>query len=273
MRSRDIRVECHFNRSVTLSCIVPPKPDLPWRRRQQSASTKPWWSKLWASRTAWASAAGITVAAVAWILTNGVDSLSNLRKLPSEVRSTYHMFQSWYFDDALWTGTWSSREEGHIDDYKQAETPLKLSVGTERGKVFGEMFNRSVCELNPMLPPVLVEGEIVGGELVAYAFAYVGGERNFLYSFSATRSEKEPVITLLALQDPHTLVPPNARLVHRIEAEPQSAEFVQPKRKAEHHDLECPESPTEYLQRLRKEGVLKGVEELGIARKPSEVAK
>lgn len=247
-----------------------PKPELPWRRRQQVGATKTtWWAKVWASRTVW----GVVGGAVVWVLANGVESLSNLRKLPSELQSTYHMFQSWYYDDALWTGIWSSREEGHIDDYKQAEMPLKLSASTERGKVFGEMFNRSVCELNPMLPPVLVEGEIVRGKLVAYAFAYVGGERNFLYSFSATRSDKEPVITLSPLRDPHGLMPPNARLVHRIEAESQSSEVVRPGQDAEHHDLVCPESPMEYLQRLRKEGVLKGVDELGIGRRPNKAAK
>lgn len=247
-----------------------PKTDLPYRRRQQAAAMKKtWWQQVWASRTVW----GFVGGAVAWVLSNGVESLTNLRKLPSEVQSTYHMFQSWYYDAALWTGTWSSREEGHIDDYKQAELPLKLSVGTERGKVFGEMFNRSVCELNPMLPPVLVEGEIVRGKLVAYAFAYVGGQRNFLYSFAATRSDKEPVITLSPLLDPHGLMPPNARLVHRIEAEPQGEAAVSPRQEAEHHDLKCPESPIEYLQRLRKEGVLKGVEELGIGREPSNAEK
>lgn len=234
-----------------------PVSELPWRRRQQAnAMKKMWWQKVWASRAVW----GVVGAAVVWVLSNGVESLSNLRKLPSEVKSTYYMFQSWYYDDALWTGTWSSREEGHVDDYKQAEMPLKLSVGTEQGTVFGEMFNRSVCELNPMLPPVLVEGDIVRGKLVAYAFAYVGGQRNFLYSFSATHSEKEPVITLAALKDPLGLMPPSARLVQRIEgASPKVEAGV---KEVEHPDLECPESSMDYLQRLRKEGKLKGVEKL-----------
>lgn len=247
------------------------RPELPWRRRQQAIiMKKTWWQRAWISRSVWGFLGGIVV----WILSNGVESLANLRKLPSEVQSTYYMFQSWYYDDALWTGTWSSREEGHIDDdYKQAELPLKLSVGSERGKVFGEMFNRSVCELNPMLLPVLVEGEIVRGKLVAYAFAYVGGERNFLYSFSASRSKKEPVITLSPIQDPLGLMPPNSRLVHRIEAESKGEVAIVPGQEAEHHDLECPESPSEYLHRLRKEGVLKGVEELGIGRKPNKIAK
>lgn len=235
-----------------------PKTDLPYRRRQQAAAMKKtWWQKVWASRTVW----GVVGGAVAWVLANGVESLSNLRKLPSEVQSTYHMFQSWYYDDSLWTGTWSSREEGHIDDYKQAEMPLKLTVGTERGKVFGEMFNRSVCELNPMLPPVLVEGEIVGGKLIAYAFAYVGGQRNFLYSFSATSSDKEPVITLSPLKDPLGLMPSSARLVQHIEATP-SGDVSASGQEAGHPDLECPESPSQYMQRLRKEGKLKSVEEL-----------
>ena len=154
-----------------------PKIELPYRRRQQAAALKKtWWQKVWASRTVW----GFVGGAVVWVLSNGVESLTNLRKLPSEIQSTYHMFQSWYYDDALWTGTWSSREEYNVEDFKQSEIPLKLTVSTERGKVFGEMFNRSVCEASPMLPPVFVEGEIAWGKLVVNAFIYRGGDKRFL---------------------------------------------------------------------------------------------
>ena len=217
-----------------------PNPDAPWRRRQQAAATKAsmkktWWQKVWASRTAW----GVVGGALVWVLSNGVESLTNLRKLPSEVQSTYHMFQSWYYDDALWTGTWSSREEGSVEDFKLSEIPLKLTVTTERGKVFGEMFNRSVC-----------------GKLVAMAFVYRGGDRRVLYSFSATRSDKEPVITLSPIDDPRGLVPANARLEHRIEAEPGGNPVAASGQEEEHHDLKCAESPIEYLMRLRREGVL-----------------
>ena len=257
------------NNVLLLGRLAHLKPELPWRRRQQStAMKKAWWQKIWASRTAW----GVVAGAAVWVLANGVESLSNLRKLPSEVQSTYHMFKSWYFDGARWTGTWSSREEGDVDDYKQAEMPLELSVTTERGSVQGGMFNRSVCELNPMLPPVFVEGEIVRDKLVADAFVIVGGQRNFLYSFSATRSAKEPVITLVPLTDPLGLMPPNARLVHRIKSEPQSKAPVPFGQDAEHHDLVCPASPIEYLQRLRKEGALKGVDKLHIGREPTKAA-
>lgn len=224
-----------------------PKTEIPFYRRQReiaqkTAMKRTWWHKVWASRTVWSLLGG----AVVWVLSNGVESLTNLRKLPSEIQSTYHMFQSWYYDDALWTGTWSSREEGNVEDYKQAEQPLKLSIGTERGKVFGEMFNRSVCELSPMLPPVFVEGEIVRGKLLAYAFAYVGGERNLLYSFAATRSNKEPVITLSPLRDPHGLIPTNARLVHRVEVMPSDAATTE----SDHPDLECAETSVEYIHRM-----------------------
>ena len=96
------------------------KSELPWRKRQQATPKETWWAKLWSSRAAWAGAASVVVAALAWILTNGVDSLTNLRKLPSEVQSTYHMFQGWYYDDALWTGAWSSREEASVEDLNLA---------------------------------------------------------------------------------------------------------------------------------------------------------
>jgi len=212
--------------------------------------------KLSASRSFWAGLAAVAT----FVLTHGVESLSNLRKLPSEIQSTYFLFQSWYYDDAKWTGIWSSREEGYIDDYKQAEAPLKLALSTERGKAYGEMFNLSVCNLSPMLPPVLIEGEIRRGKLIAYAFAYVAGEKNFLYSFVATQNEIDPVITLFPLQDHLELMPASARLVHRIETVQTTNATHDP----EHADLKCPESPVDYLRRLRQEGKLKSVEELDI---------
>lgn len=245
------------------------KPNLPWRRRQeklaQATATKTLWARVWASRSAWTLVGG----AVVFVLTHGVESLSNLRKLPSEAVQTYYSFQSWYYDDAKWTGTWSSREEGHIEDYRQSDVPLKLTVGTERGVVYGEMFNRSVCEQNPLLPPILVEGEISRGKLLAYAFAYVGGERQYLYSFQARRSDGEPVITVTPIKDPSGLLPASARLLQRmgdsVAAAPPPAE-----REAEHHDLVCPESPSEFLQRLRKEGKLKGLDQLSKATETDE---
>jgi hypothetical protein len=181
---------------------------------------------------------------------------------------------SWYYDDERWTGVWSSREEGYIEDYHQSDVPLKLEVEVTTGKVVGEMFNRRVCDLNPMLPPVLVEGEIRQGKLLAYAYAYVGGEKTTLYSFSATNSENEPVITLKPLSDPLELMPSSARLLERIGHESlKSSSSHDDGKDSEHPDLSCPESPTDYLQRLRREGKLKGGEELGISRERKNIQK
>lgn len=240
--------------SVTKYLVsVKPKPNLPWRRRQQAATKKTWWVKLWASRTALVSVATIGGAAIGWVLTNGVESLSNLRKLPSEVKNTYHMFQSWYYDDAKWTGTWSSRMEGYVEDFQQSEVPLKISIHTERGKVFGEIFNRRVCDLNPMLPPVLVEGEVRGAKLFAYTYAYVGGEKNILYSFTAIHNEGQPIITLMPYEDPYQLLPSSARLVKSIETEAVSDSAIATTVEVEHPDLKCSESPVEYIHRMLKE--------------------
>jgi hypothetical protein len=244
------------------------KHDLPWRRRQQGIAKKAWWSRIWESRAAWASAFVVIGAILSFVLTQGVESLKNVRILPSELRVTYHSLLSWYFDDSKWTGTWSSREEGDVQDYQPSKIPLKITFTSDEGKVFGEMFNRSVCDLSPMLPPIMVEGEIHRGKMVGYAYAYVGGEKNLLYTFVATRSDTEPVLTLSPLRDPHGLLPSNARLVLRYEAAVSESNQVSSTQISEHPDLECPESSLQYLQRLRKEGKLKSVEELGIARKP-----
>ena len=137
---------------------------------------------------------------------------------------------------------------------------------TVRGKVYGEMFNRAVCELNPMLPPVLVEGEIRGSQMVAYAYAYIQGQRNLLYTFQVNQEKNEPVITIKPLRDHLNLLPPEARLVRRI----HSSSDVVVARVGEgsaHPDLECPESPLEYIQRLRREGKLPSMEELQLKRR------
>lgn len=213
---------------------------------------------FWRRKRSWVIG-GALGTALTWVLLNGPSALSNARILPGELQKTLDVFLSWYYDDEKWTGTWSSREEGIIDDLKQAELPLKLSIDTKHGKVLGEMFNRSVCELSPLLPPVLVEGEIRRGELVAYAFAYVGGERRLLYEFSGTQGEREPVLTLTPLKDPVGLLPPSARLVHRLEKAPVQTHLAG-NREDEHPDLACVESPVEYIQRLRKEGRVNGGE-------------
>jgi hypothetical protein len=227
---------------------------------------------LWESRAAWAGAFTLIGALAAFTLTQGVDSLSNVRVLPAEARQTYHSFLSWYYDDNLWTGTWSSREEGHIDDYRQAALPIELIVGTERGKVFGPMFNRNVCEMNPMLPPVLIEGEIRGKTLVAFAYAYAQGQRSILYTFEVEQEADSIVALVRPLRDPMNLLPPEARLVRRIESQTELTDTVVVP-EATHPDLKCAESALEYLQRLRREGKLPSVEELGIGRPKTESPK
>ena len=185
--------------------------------------------------------------------------------LPSEARETYHSFLGWYYDDKSWSGTWSSREEGNIEDYKQAELPLELTVGTTDGKVFGEMFNRRVCDLSPMLPPVLVEGEVSGKTLVAYAYAYVRGQKNLLYTFEVSRVADQPVAIVRPLKDPLGLLPFESRLVQRTDTSKATEPVMN--QAPFHPDLQCPESPTQYLLRLRKQGKLSSVEELGFQRR------
>ena len=187
-----------------------------------------------------------------FVLIHGVESLNNLRQLPGEARQTYQTFQSWYYDDAEWTGTWSSREEGNIEDLHQAPEALKLSAVTVQGNVQGEIFNGKACELAPMLQPVMFEGEIQGGQLLGRAFAFVGGERRYMYSFLAERSKTEPVITVTPIKDPSSLLPASARLARAIEAEPADG-FSPAVERSVHPDLQCAESPLEYLQRLRRE--------------------
>ena len=208
-----------------------------------------------------------------WVLSNGVESLANLRKLPSEVQSTYNMFQSWYYDDALWTGTWSSRVEAYIDDLDQSTTPLKLVLETEQGHVRGEMLNKAVCEISPLFLPVLIEGRVRRGAIDAYAFVYRSGKREYLYRSSAERDVSQPLVIAVApTEDPMGLLPQSARLADSPSDEGIAAMYLSDEAK-EHPDLLCAENPAQYLQRLRKEGVLKSVEELGIEREASKATK
>ncbi|MCO5411103.1 hypothetical protein [Ralstonia mojiangensis] len=222
------------------------KPDLPWRRRQAALEKKrasqKWAARLLKSRSLWFAFGGV----LAFVLTHGVESIITLRKLPLEAAQLYRESQSWFYGDSNWTGTWSSREEGDVQDYHQSDAPIKLSLTTEQGAVVGEIFTQSVCELNPMLLPVLVEGEIHHGRLRAFAYAYVGGQKQRLYSFQATRANEEPVITLTPIDDPVGLLPASARIARRMGGDESSGA-------EEHSDLQCSENALQYLQRLRKE--------------------
>lgn len=222
------------------------KPDLPWRRRQAALEKKraseKWAARLLRSRYVWIAVGGV----ISFVLTHGVESINTLRKMPSEVAQLYRESQSWFYGDSNWTGTWSSREEYDVQDYHQSEAPIKLSLSTEQGTVAGEIFTQSVCEMNPMLLPVLVEGEIHRGKLRAFAYAYVGGEKRRLYSFQGTRAGEEPVITLTPIDDPAGLLPASARIVRHMGRDEGSDA-------KEHPDLRCAENALQYLQRLRKE--------------------
>ena len=186
--------------------------------------------------------------AASFVLLHGVEGLRNVRDIPSETRTTYQTLLSWYYDDEAWTGTWSSREEGEVEDLYQAEQPLSLSITASGGKVSGEMFNRAVCDLNPLLPPVLIEGEIRRGRLLALAYVFVGGEKRGAYTFEAERLADDRVITMSPLNDKHGLLPPTARLVRRIEVQGSGDSESKP-----HPDLECPISPLEFMENLRRQ--------------------
>ncbi|MBC3806617.1 hypothetical protein H8K52_04560 [Undibacterium seohonense] len=224
-----------------------PKNELPWRRRELPQPKIGRGPAFLSSRVLWAGAFAAMGALGSFVLLQGVDSLKNMRTLPSEVRTTYNTFLGWYFDDAKWTGTWSSREEGNIEDFRQSDLPLELTMSSERGKVSGEMFNLGVCSLNPLLAPVLIEGEINGKVLIAYAYAYVGGEKRLLYTFDMRQESVDPVATIKPIKNPLQLLPTEARLVRRLE-EQTAASDVTSAPNATHPDFQCAESPLQYIQ-------------------------
>ncbi len=221
------------------------KRDLPWRRRQRAQLSDSLFARVLRSRPAWVALGGVIV----FVLIHGVEAMGNLRKLPSEFDQTIRQFWDWYYDAADWSATWSSREEGHVEDYRQSAMPIKLSLVVERGKVSGEIFNLEVCKLNPLFVPVLLEGEIFRGDVVAYTFAIVGGQKYFLFSFSAQRSDREPVITIAAIRDPLGLLPEPARLVRRADPVVADEKGAVPTA-LDHPDFECAETPSEYVKRI-----------------------
>jgi hypothetical protein len=230
-------------RSTENKFMLPENP-LPWRKRRESLERKKasmWRRRTWGSRVAWTIAGGV----ITFVLLHGNEGLKNLRQLPTEMKRTAHSFQSWLYDDEKWTRTWYSREELDVEDYDVAHEPIKLSLHAVRGQVLGELYLPTVCERNPLLLPVLVEGEVLKGKIYAKAFAYVGGEQRPLATFTVTISKEQPwIVTLQPLSDPSGLMPESARLQTRIDGAGANVQ-------TEHEDLSCKNDRIEFLRKMR----------------------
>lgn len=215
-----------------------------WRKQRELLEKKRgevWWRVIWRSRTAWTFAGAI----VTFILMHGNEGLTNLRQLPSEIKQTFMEFQSWKYDDKLWSATWSSREEGNVEDYHLAPEAIRLNLHTEQGKISGELYLDSVCNRNPVLLPVLLEGEILHGQVYAKAFTFVGGQRQTLATFTVQRSDEAPfIVTVRPLADPSGLFPVSARLMQRLEDE----------HAIENDALTCKNDPAAFVRKLLDAG-------------------
>ena len=131
-----------------------------WKRlaaERASRKASAWWRALIRSRTFWSIIGGL----VSFLFVKGIDVLENVRRLPSELIQTKTSLLSWAYRDQDWTGTWSSREEGNVEEVNLASDAIKLDLTANQGSVHGEIFLRTVCNLNPLLIPTLIEGEVL----------------------------------------------------------------------------------------------------------------
>lgn len=88
--------------------------------------------------------------------------LTNVRAFPSEVRKTTNQFSSWYYDDAGWTGYWTSSPVGYVDqaDMNLSQEPVGVYLKVENGSIDGMISNQKICDSIPFFDFVLLKGQI-----------------------------------------------------------------------------------------------------------------
>jgi hypothetical protein len=96
-----------------------PAKKVPWYEHQFSKSLKAGWIVLCT-----------VIAAVGAIILKGPEVFDNLQKLPADISSVSDKFESWWYENADWTGNWSSFPEGIVDmgDMHLSDTDLKITT-------------------------------------------------------------------------------------------------------------------------------------------------
>lgn len=175
---------------------------------------KPWYKKTW---TVICVIAGIIYAAV----TNGPQFFENVQKLPEAIESTYDKFSIWHFDDASWSGFWSSDTEFNVDwqDLHLSDTDLVIDMESYHGIISGVIFTKNVCDTIPLLGMLMLDAKVSLFSQTAdgILFEYINGSRRNLSEIKLTMDGS--ILEVSPVNDRWKFIPTTARIIKQTEAE------------------------------------------------------
>ena len=218
-----------------------PKSLIPWRTRPKSniegveeleiESQKRWYQRVWP----WIAVTGLLLG---WILLNGITALSNLEQFPSATRKSLNQYLSWYYDDAGWTGVWSSKAEGYVDYEELSPIDVRIEMKVEQGQIDGVISSPEICKTFPLFDFVLIEGMVSGDSIDAVAYDYIGGHRRDFVKVRLTKSDAG-IMLVTPIDGIVGLLPASAK----IRLHPDEGAF----------DEKMPHEKTEYCAAEREE--------------------
>jgi hypothetical protein len=145
-------------------------------------------------------------------LMNGPILLKNARELPASFEKTKAQFQSWVYEDAEWTGIWTSFPEGLIDmeALHLSDVDLEITIWAKQGHIDGVIATTAICRQFPMWDYVLLRGDVSGNDADVVAYDFILG---YARDFARLRLTREGnVITVTPLDGRKDWFPDVARL-------------------------------------------------------------
>ena len=130
------------------------------------------------------------------LLLNGPTMLSNAEELPSAFLRMRDSLLGWYYDDASWSGRWSSNPQTYVnvEDMQLADVDLRLEIYSKNGQIDGTIATRKICAAIPLFNFVLISGSIKGNRAEIVAFDTIGGRNQ---DFAKLTLERDGVILIV----------------------------------------------------------------------------
>ncbi|MCS0305436.1 hypothetical protein ND924_22735 [Vibrio diabolicus] len=154
------------------------------------------------------------IAFLGWFLSGSNQILSNLSSMPHDISSLSNQVKSWYYDDELWTGVWSTDTEYMLlvdESTVSSGVDFKLDLVVTQGKVSGTISSRKICELMPLIDGTLIEGEVDGDSIRAVVYEIISNKRVNLALIRVNRNSGGIIVE--ALEDPISFVPDGVKAI------------------------------------------------------------
>jgi hypothetical protein len=176
---------------------------------------------------------------IAFVLLKGPEALNNIQILPDTYSTTESKVKSVYYNDKYWSGIWSANTEY---DYTSEEgdtsnTDIVITMGITEGKAFGSFYSKSMCDANPVLDFLLLDGEVNMGTLYLTGYEMIGGKRqNFLHLKAYTDSDRDKQRSILSFETitgMQDILPKNFKLTRQPEdskEQQETTKYCLPKR-------------------------------------------